>query len=169
MSLAVSQIEGRVGGTYGGRDVRATITQSRVEGRIGGTVIGWDVDLKLDSRGNLSGRFGGRVAGRSVARTLGAQRLDVRLGGNVSGADVSLQMEDNRITGRIGGRHLGYSFDLVYNERTKVLTGRIGGRVDGKDVDLQLYREANPLLAALLAGAAVYQLLIERRSRSNNS
>lgn len=169
MSWAVSQIQGRVGGVHGGRDVNASITRGKVDGRIGGAVMGWDINLTFDLQGNLTGRLGGIVVGRSVTGHFSADDLEVRLGGSVIGFDVKLQRDDDRIIGRMGGRHIGNSFDLTYNERTQVLTGRIGGQIDGKDVNLQLHREASPMLAALLAGAAVYQMELERRSRSNNS
>lgn len=99
------------------------------------------------------------------SRTNGSRRA---WGGNVFGVDVRLQLEGNRITGRMGGRAIGNSFEVTYNERTRELTGRIGGKVDGKDVNFRLSREGKPLLAALLAGLAVYYMEVEARSRSNS-
>lgn len=168
MARAVSQVQGRVGGAYVGRDVRATVTERKVEGRIGGNVVGWDINLAFDSAGHLSGRVGGRVFGRDISGRFTHEWLEARVGGNVFGVDVRLQLEGNRITGRMGGRAIGNSFEVTYNERTRELTGRIGGKVDGKDVNFRLSREGKPLLAALLAGLAVYYMEVEARSRSNS-
>jgi hypothetical protein len=80
MARAVSQVQGRVGGAYVGRDVRATVTERKVEGRIGGNLVGWDINLAFDSAGHLSGRVGGRVFGRDVSGRFTHEWLEARGG-----------------------------------------------------------------------------------------
>ncbi|MGE5590605.1 MAG: hypothetical protein ACM3ZA_08315 [Bacillota bacterium] len=79
-------------------------------------------------------------------------------------AAVSLRLEPGLVTGRVGGATFGFDVNLEYRPDAGRLAGRLGGAFAGKDARLELEGDFPPLVAAMLAGAVVYQMHQEEHS-----
>jgi len=88
--------------------------------------------------GRIEARVGGTFGGYSVWADVQDNSITGRIGGSLFGSDINIEysMEEGYIRGRIGGSIIGRSLEGRIN--SSQISARIGGAIDGYDIQLCL-------------------------------